>query len=169
MDACDHMMESVDLKKGLIGYKTEESIANAIPFHFSTRIIGYVVVLMILIGIMITLMLSRTDVETTVLRTPGVMFQTQPDGRLSNLYNYKVINKTNADFPVTFSLDGMDGEIKMVGNLDTVYRQNSLEGAMFVILDKSSLDGLKTSVKINVKHGDKLLETVKTNFMGPAN
>lgn len=169
MDACDHMMESVNLKTGLIGYKSEESIASGIKFHFTTRILAYVVVLFILIGIITALLVGRSDVESTILRTPGVMYQNQPDGRISNLYNYKVINKTNDDFPVTFKVEEIPAEIRMVGTLDTVYKQEVLEGAMFVVLDKDHLDGLKTTIRIGVYHNDKLLETVKTNFMGPAN
>lgn len=168
MDACDHMMESVNLKKGLIGYKTEESIASSVPFKVTTRIAGYIVVLVILVGIITTLLIGRSDVETTILRTPGVMFQQQEDGRISNLYNYKVINKTNEDFAVTFELEEIEGEIRKVGTIDSVYRQEVLEGAMFVVLDKESLDGVKTKIKIGVYNEGRKLETVKTNFMGPA-
>ena len=168
MDACDHMMESVNLKQGLIGYKTEESIASSIPFRITTRIGGYIVVLTILVGIITTLLIGRSDVETTILRTPGVMFQKQEDGRISNLYNYKVINKTNEDFTVSFQLEGIDGEIRKVGTLDSVYKQEVLEGAMFVVLDKEELEGVKTKIKIGVYNEEQKLETVKTNFMGPA-
>ena len=169
MDACDFMMESVDLKKGLIGYKTEESIANGVPFKISARIMGYMVVLTVLTGIFISLMLGRSEVETTILRTPGVLYQTREDGRISNLYNYKVINKTNTDFTVTFKLENVEGEIKHVGNLKSVKSQEVLEGVMFIVLDKEALDGVKTNIKIGIYNEERSLETVKTNFMGPAN
>jgi cytochrome c oxidase accessory protein FixG len=169
MDACDYMMASVNLKQGLIGYKTEESIANDVPFKLTSRVIGYIVVLTILFGVITTLLLSRSDVETTILRVPGVMYQTQADGRLSNLYNYKVINKTNKDFAVHFELISPKGEIKRVGTLDQVNKQEVLEGAMFVVIDKRDLNGLKTNIQIGIYQGDELLETVKTNFMGAAN
>lgn len=169
MDACDHMMESVNLKTGLIGYKSEESIAEGIKFHISTRIIAYTAVLAILVSIIIALLWGRTDVETTILRTPGVMYQQREDGRISNLYNYKVINKTNADFPVDFKLENIEGEIEMIGSLDTVHSQSILEGAMFVILDKSDVKGVKTRVELGIYNGEDKLETTKTNFMGPAN
>ena len=97
------------------------------------------------------------------------MYQTQEDGRLSNLYNFKVINKTNDDFPVQFKMIEPAGEIKKVGNLDMVNKQEVLEGAMFVILEKGDLDGVKTPIKVGIYDGEELLETVKTNFMGPAN
>ncbi|NQV52822.1 MAG: cytochrome c oxidase accessory protein CcoG [Flavobacteriales bacterium] len=167
MDACDHMMESVHLKAGLIGYKSEESIANGIKFHMTTRIIGYIAVLTVLVMIFIALLLGRTDVETSILRTPGVMYQTQEDGRISNLYNYKVINKTNLDFPVAFKLEEIEGDVQMIGTMDTVHSQAVLEGAMFIILERQALEGIKTHLKIGIYNADKKLETAKTNFMGP--
>ena len=168
MDACDHMMEAVDLKKGLIGYKTEESIANRVPFSFTTRVKGYTAVLSILIIALTALLMSRSAVETSILRTPGVMFQKQVDGRYSNLYNYKVINKTNDSFRVHFEIEEMEGEIKMIGDLDMVAPQGVFEGAMFIIFDKEELDGLKTKLNVGVYEGDKRIEVVSTNFMGPA-
>ena len=38
---------------------------------------------------------------------------------------------------------------------------------MFIILDKSQLDGMKTKLEVGVYEGDKRIETVKTNFLGP--
>lgn len=170
MDACDHMMESVNLKTGLIGYKTENSIANGVPFRFTTRVIGYTTVLSILLAVITFLLVSRSQVETTILRTTGMMYQTQDDGRLSNLYNFKVINKSNDAFPVEFKLEGIEGEIQMIGNPNpTVEEQGIAEGVMFVLMEKESLDGVKTKIKIGVYEGDRRIETVKTSFMGPAN
>lgn len=168
IDACNHMMEAVNLPKDLIGYKSEESIAKRVPFKFSTRAKGYTAVLSVLVLVLVGLLLSRATVETTILRTPGVLFQKRDDGRYSNLYNYKVVNKTNRAFPVTFQLEGITGEIQMVGTLDTVHDQGILEGAMFIILDKAELDGVKTKVDIGVYEGEKRIEVVGTNFMGPA-
>ncbi len=168
MDACDFMMESVDLKKGLIGYKSEEGITKGVPFKLTTRIIGYLLVLIILVGIITTLLLSRTDVEATILRTSGMMYQKLEEDKVSNLYNFKVINKTNEGFDVRFSLEEKDGQIQMVGDLTRIEPQGVFEGAMFVILEKEMLAGVKTNIKIGVYDDDKLIETVKTNFMGPA-
>lgn len=169
MDACDFMMESVNLKQGLIGYKSEESIASGVQFAFTARIKGYTAVLAVLLLVITTLMISRSDVETSILRTPGIMYQKMEDGRYSNLYNFKVINKTNEAFPITMKLEEPAGEIKLVGEADrTVEKQGVMEGAMFIILDKSQLEGIKTSLKIGVYEGDEKVETVKTNFVGPA-
>ncbi len=168
MDACDHMMDAVGLKRGLIGYKSEASISEGKKFRFSPRIIGYSAVLVVLLGVITALMLSRSDVETSILRTAGVMYQTQEDGRLSNLYNVKVINKTNNEFPVSLKLENAVGEIKLVGDGLKIEKQGVAESVMFIIVDRDQLEGMKTELKIGVYDGEKKIETVTTNFLGPA-
>ena len=169
MDACDYMMESVNLKKGLIGYKTEASIAEKKPFGFNARIIGYTAVLSVLLVVIITLLVSRSDVETTILRTPGMLFQDRGEGQISNLYNFKIINKTNRDFPVSFKLENLEGTIEFVGQDPKIEQQGVAEGALFVVVNTDHLDGIKTKVEIGVYDNEKRIETVKTNFVGPAN
>ena len=47
--------------------------------------------------VLVVLLVGRNDFETTILRTPGMIFQERADGSYTNLYNYKIINKTNED------------------------------------------------------------------------
>ncbi len=51
----------------------------------------------------------RTDTETTILRTPGMLFQTREDGRISNLYAIKTVNKTPNDLPLRLELMNVEG------------------------------------------------------------
>jgi cytochrome c oxidase accessory protein FixG len=169
IDACDHMMDSVGLDKGLIRYASEDGIAKKQKLRFTTRIALYSALLTILLtglGIGIAL---RSDTETTILRTPGMLFQKQPDGRISNLYNYKIVNKTTEDFPVQLKLENIKGEIRLVGDQRNLEAKNQAisEGEFFVITDPSEVTQRKTKIKIGVYSGDKKIETVKTTFMGP--
>lgn len=169
IDACDFMMDSVGLKRGLIGYQSEAGIAEKRPFTLTTRIKGYMAVLTVLLTVIVSLLVSRSDVETTILRTPGMLFQERGDGHISNLYNFKIINKTNNELPLTFKLENIDGEIQYVGNkAPTVQMQGVSEGALFVIVTPDVLTGIKTELKIGVYENGEKIETVKTNFVGPA-
>lgn len=169
IDACNNVMEKVGLEKDLIRYDSEEGVASGSSFEFTTRMKAYVGVLLVLLTVMVGLLLSRTDVETTLLRTPGILYQTQDDGRLSNLYNVKVINKTNDRFPVEFKVLNRDAEIKLVGEGISFNEEGVAEGALFVIMDKKELDGIKTDLEIGVYSAGEMIEVVETNFMGPAN
>jgi cytochrome c oxidase accessory protein FixG len=168
IDACDHMMESVGLPKGLIRYDSEKGIADKQKLKITGRMVAYSAVLLVLLGILVTLLLSRTDVETTVMRTPGMLFQEQPENRISNLYNIKLINKTREELPVTLKLEDVNGKIQMVGR-DTinVHKENEASGEFFIIMNKDSIVARKTKLKVGVYSGDKLIEIVETNFLGP--
>lgn len=166
IDACDHMMESVGYPKGLIRFASENSIAKKEKLKFTGRIAAYTTVLVLLSGILVLLLATRKDVDATVLRTPGMLFQKQENGMISNLYNIRLINKTINDIPVTLKVED-GGEIKMIGKDIIVKKESKAESEFFIILPESSLEGRKTNLSIGVYSGDKKIETVKTSFLGP--
>jgi len=167
IDACDHMMVGVGLPTGLIRYASEEEIAEKKPFRFTIRLKAYSAVLAAVIGVLITLIVLRTDTETTLLRTPGMLFQTRPDGRISNLYAIKTVNKTPYDMPIRLELMNVTGEITVVGRSMDLKGGALGQGELFIILPKDQLQGMKTKLVIGVFSGDRLLEKVRTSFVGP--
>lgn len=167
IDACDHMMDSVSLPRGLIRYASEDEVAEGKPFHFNARLKAYTAVLVVLVGVLVTLIAIRSDTETTILRTPGMLFQTRPDGRISNLYAIKTVNKTPNDMPLHLEVLGREGEVELIGRAMDLKGGELAKGEAFIILPESSLDGTKTTVTIGVYSGDQLLEKVKTSFVGP--
>lgn len=170
IDACDTMMTSVNQPTGLIRYASEENIAEGKPFKFNTRLIAYSIVLTGLLTLLVTLLVTRSDVETTILRTPGILYQKNDDGTISNLYNYKIVNKTNNDFQLQLELETNNGYIKFVGDSNiTISKMAVSEGAMFVNLPREELNGIKTKISIKVLQDGKEIEEVTTNFMGPNN
>ncbi len=168
IDSCDDIMEKVNLPRGLIRYASEAGIAEGKEKHWTTRNIAYTVVLFLLTGAMVTLLALRTDVETSILRTPGMMYQEQENNQVSNLYNIKIINKTNEGLPIRLELLSEVGELRMVGKDNLfVERQGVAQGAIFLVFDRNDLHQMSTKVIVGVYSGDELLETVKTSFLGP--
>ena len=161
-------MESVNLPKGLIRYASEDEIEKKAPFVFTARMKGYTALLVILIGIFIGLLFLRNDVQATVLRLPGQLFEHKGD-KISNVYTYKIINKTTKDYTdVHFEILEPKGTIKNVGNSDLILKREGVsQGTLFIEINQALLDGDKTKVKIGVYNGNKLLETTTTNFLGP--
>jgi len=169
IDACDHMMRGVGLPTGLIRFASEDEITEKKPFGLTARMKAYTAVLGVLIGVLATLIVLRTDTETTMLRTPGMLFQTQADGRISNLYTMKTMNKTPHDLPIRLELMNVQGEIKIIGKAMDLKAGELGQGELFIILANDQLEGMKTKLVIGVYSGDKLLEKVKTSFVGPIN
>ncbi|CAN1491164.1 NapH Polyferredoxin [Flavobacteriaceae bacterium] len=168
IDECDSMMESVGLPKGLIRYASEDEIEKNSKFKFTTRMKGYTSVLLILIGVLIGLLFLRTDIEATILRLPGQLFQHKGDN-ISNIYTFKIINKTNNDFnDIHFKLVGIKGTLKVVGEQDLkVPRQGMNEGTLFIEISHFLLESDKTKIKIDVYDGNKKIESSTTNFLSP--
>jgi polyferredoxin len=102
IDACDEVMDKIDKPRGLIRYASFNNIENKTPFTFTNRIIAYSVVLVLLIGVFTFALLGRSEIETTILRTPGTLFQETQDGNIVNIYNIQLANKTTNE--LTFEL-----------------------------------------------------------------
>jgi cytochrome c oxidase accessory protein FixG len=168
IDECDSIMKSVGLPKGLIRYASEDEIEKKEPFKFTTRMKGYTVVLSILVTLFIGLLFLRNDVEATILRLPGQLYQHKGD-KISNVFTFKIVNKTVKDYPnVHFELINQKGEIKMVGNKTFfVQKQGMSEGTMFIEINAFILNSDNTKLKIGVYNGTELLETTKTSFLSP--
>lgn len=168
IDECDTIMESVGLPKGLIRYASEDEIEKKAPFKFTARMKGYTAILTILVGMLIGLLFLRTEVEATILRLPGQLFQHKGEN-ISNVYTFKIINKTNNDFnDIHFKLADIKGTLKVVGKQNfKVVKQGMIAGTLFVEINQYVLESDKTKLKIEVYDGDKKIETSRTNFLSP--
>ncbi len=167
IDACDHMMESVGFKKGLIRYASENGIANHEKLHYTRRMKMYTGLLIVLVGLLTTLLLSQKDVKATVMRTPGLLFQEKGTDSISNLYNIKVVNKTMNDIPLTVKLENENGTVQLIGNTIHVKKEGQGAGSFFIILPKQTIKQRKTVLHVGLYEGDKKITVVKTNFLGP--
>lgn len=168
IDECDAIMEKVNLPKGLIRYASEDEITKKAKFEFTPRMKGYTAVMFILTGIFIGLLFLRNDVEATILRLPGQLFEHKGEN-ISNVFTYKIVNKTNENFgDIHFKLLNPKGEIKTVGKESfTITKGGMSQGTLFVEINPALLDGDKTEIEIGVYNGEILIETERTNFLGP--
>jgi cytochrome c oxidase accessory protein FixG len=169
IDACNFMMKSVGLPQGLIRYDSENGIANKQSWKFTPRIVAYTVVLCVLIGVLVTLLATRRDVDATIMRTPGMLFQRQDSGQVSNLYNIKLINKTHRNIPVRIELENTRGSVRMVGKALEVPGASETESTFFIFLPLSGVSERKTKLTLGIYAGEEKIEMVHTTFLGPLN
>ena len=162
-------MDSVNRPRGLIRFASMEGIKNKTKFIFTPRVIGYTIVLLVLLSTITFLFANRSNVDINVLRTPGMLYQNQPDNKVSNMYNLKISNKTFEEMPLEIRLDDANGEIKLIGNELKLKPLEIYESKFLIILPKDKIKLLNTPMKVNVYSGDKLIETLNTTFLGPQN
>ncbi|SHK36275.1 cytochrome c oxidase accessory protein FixG [Maribacter aquivivus] len=169
IDECDTIMEKVDLPKGLIRYASEDEITKKEKFKFTPRLKGYTAVLVILTGVLIGMMFLRNDLEANILRLPGQLYEHKEGNIISNVFTYKLLNKTTKPVEnVHFELISPKGEIKLVrtDNFD-VQPEALAEGTLFIEINASALSGDKNNLKIGVYSNNKLIETTTARFLAP--
>lgn len=167
IDACDEVMDKVSRPRGLIRYDSHNGIVEKRRKIFTPRVIAYSFFLTLLLGLNIAFLGGRAEVEVIILRTPGLLFQKVDEQKVSNLYNYEIINKTTKDLPVEFRLLNSGGEIKLVGKSPVAKAGEVAKGTMFIIMDKTMLKGRKNDMHIEIISAGKQVDEVKTNFFGP--
>jgi cytochrome c oxidase accessory protein FixG len=167
IDACNHMMENVGLKKGLIRFTSENNIEKGEKQRYTTRMKMYTVLLAALLVLLGYMIFSLKDVKATVIRTPGMLFQEMGKDSVSNLYNIKVINKTMKPIPLTIKLESGNGTVKLVGDVIDVKKEGQGAGAFFVILSNQSIKERKTILTLGLYEGNRKISEVTTNFLGP--
>ena len=170
IDECDHIMESINLPKGLIRYASEDNIEKKKTFKFTPRLKGYTAVLVILIGILTGLLLLRNEVEAKVLKLPGQTYQLKENQIISNVYTYKLINKTTDTInDVKFKLRKYKGVIKPVSTAETfeIPAQGLVEGTLFIEINKSELTDDTIKILIEVYSDNQIIETTTVSFSGP--
>jgi len=171
IDACDEVMTKVRRPKGLIRYASINNIKESRKFKFTTRIAAYTAVLLLLISSLGFLLATRVDVEATVLRVPGTLYQEMENGKISNLYNIQFINKTFEPVTLELKLKGLpEAVIRKVGSEKVEIPPNDrAESVYFIDIPKSMIEKAKTEVSILLIRQDQVIDEIKTSFYGPAN
>jgi cytochrome c oxidase accessory protein FixG len=167
IDECDHVMDKISKPRGLIRYASLNEIERNAKFRFTPRMILYTVILLGLLGLLSYLLSVRTEYSIAILRTPGMLFQEQPNGLISNLYDLNIVNKTFIETPIFLKLENIDGELKIIGNDIILKPQEIIDGKFLVLIEKSSLKKMNTPLEIGVYSGKQLLKTIQTSFLGP--
>ncbi|MBN2668508.1 MAG: cytochrome c oxidase accessory protein CcoG [Bacteroidales bacterium] len=169
IDACDQVMEKVSKPKGLIRFDSIEGIEKGHKSIWNTRNRAYSVVLAILLGFFIYTLFTRPDVETSILRVPGTLYQVSEDGQVSNVYNLKIVNKTHDKMNLHVKLVTPNGKIKQaIEKPIELGIHERAERVYIVEFPKSSLSHGKNSIEFGI-YNDKgeLIENVGVGFLAP--
>ncbi|MDO4224793.1 MAG: cytochrome c oxidase accessory protein CcoG [Bergeyella zoohelcum] len=169
IDACDEVMERVGLPKGLIRYATEDEIEQERPFKFTNRMKAYSLVLTLLVGFLGFLLYNRGSMEAKFIKPAGSTFFVK-EGRITNIYNYTFLNKTNEDKKVTIKvISPANGEITFSGtDKITLKKDQIMKGTISVSFPEKEIKLSKQNVTIGVyDEKGELLDSFETYFEGP--
>ncbi|HXD78575.1 MAG TPA: cytochrome c oxidase accessory protein CcoG [Puia sp.] len=167
IDACNFMMKKTGRAPDLIRYASENGISSHEPLRYTLRMKLYTGLLTVLIVLVSLLLLSRKEVDATVMRTPGMLFQERNADSISNLYTIKVANKTIREVPLQLRLEDRDGSIELIGGRIVIRREDEGAGNFFVILPRKNLQERKTRIRLGLYEGQNKIDDIATTFLGP--
>ena len=168
IDACDMVMEKIDRPLRLIGFKSEDEIKNKNSFHLSKRIYAYTGVLVLLIGVLTYLLISRADIKTTILRANGTLYQMRDeDQTVSNLYNAELINKTSKGIKFNIVSDNPNASIQYIQNQDSIGYGGVAKLTFFVVLPQAEIKTYKTQIGFKLMSNGNILDEFETTFIAP--
>lgn len=169
IDACDEVMEKIHKPINLIGYYSENMVHNRQKPSFNLRMKGYSSVITVLVIVLGYFIFSRTDMDLTVMRGAGMLYQEQPNGYISNIYNADIINKANKSRTVTLKAEDPEIRIKYIQAPGIVAKGGDVKTTFFILIPAKKLSALKTDVRLQLLSGGKIIQTVTTTFVGPLN
>jgi cytochrome c oxidase accessory protein FixG len=167
IDACDSIMDKVKLPKGLIRYASLNSIKDKSKFKVTPRIIGYSIVLTLLLTVFIILASLRTEIDSTIFRAPGKVYQEQADNKISNLYMIKLVNNTYKNVPIQIKINNPDAELKIIGKDISLPELSVSETEFLILFPKDKIKTTLIPLTIQVLTEGKVINEIKTTFLGP--
>lgn len=170
IDACDAIMDRIKRPRGLIRFASHDNIEKGERQRFTPRMLAYSVVLTALVTLFLVLVYTRSDVETAFLRAPGSLYQQATDGRISNLYTLKIVNKTLKDIPIELKLINSRASLKVMGFGGLMVPAAKVaQTSVLIEIERDALSGPGTKLQVGIFHKTtgKLLERVHTVFAGP--
>jgi cytochrome c oxidase accessory protein FixG len=127
VDACNDVMDRVDLPRGLIRYDTlnnYEARKAGKPVEklklVRPRAIYYALILATVGALMLYALASRPELELHAMHARNPLYVRLSDGSIRNTYTVKILNKTRQDRAFSLSVAGMPvKEIRVLAATDT--------------------------------------------------
>jgi len=169
IDECDHIMESIKKPKGLIRYASDASIKTGIAFKFSKKAKAYSIVLLLLLGLLTSLVVTRKDFYISISRSGGSsLYHMMDDDKIGNLYSLEIQNKTNKEFPLEFQIIEGNGNLKIISTSRILNKQDTYKSSFLITMDEADVERLKTNFEVGVFTNGKLIDKTDVTFIGPS-
>ncbi|HEY6926173.1 MAG TPA: cytochrome c oxidase accessory protein CcoG, partial [Steroidobacteraceae bacterium] len=94
IDACDSIMDKMQYPRGLIRYTTEHALNHKTTRILRPRVVMYACLLGVLITAFGIALELREPVALDVIRDRNALYRMLDDGRVENVYDLKIMNKT---------------------------------------------------------------------------
>ncbi|MEO6520828.1 MAG: cytochrome c oxidase accessory protein CcoG [Mucilaginibacter sp.] len=169
IDACDFVMTKIHKPTNLIGFFSEDMIKEKRRQVLTPRMYGYAGIIVVLLGVLTYFVFQRGDVDVSIMRSAGMLYQERKGGYVSNIYNADLINKTDQLQDIRLLSDDPAVKIEYIQKLGVLGKESSAKAVFFVLIPAVNIHAAKTEIRIRVMRKNQVLNTIKTTFIGPIN
>ncbi|KAF1053221.1 MAG: hypothetical protein GAK43_01508 [Stenotrophomonas maltophilia] len=93
VDACDSVMDKMGYARGLVRYTSERALQGGRTHLLRPRLVGYAIALLLMFAAFGWALQARPLISLDIARDRG-LFRENAEGQIENVYNLKLINKT---------------------------------------------------------------------------
>ncbi|MFC4272881.1 cytochrome c oxidase accessory protein CcoG [Sneathiella chungangensis] len=182
IDACNDVMDKIDLPRGLIGYDTHAGQFDSNPDRklkirfIRPRTVAYGLILALVGSIMLFALLNRSVLDVNVIRDRNPLFVTLSDGSIRNGYTVKILNKIHETRQFRIDVEGLKGIkawLETAAPEDktmtvTVPADALSSYKLFVSAPSDNLLGKSSDIEVivtDLQNGER--EVQETSFKGP--
>ena len=126
--------------------------------------------LILIVTALVMMLATREEVDITILRTQGMVYQQLPNGYIGNLYSARMFNKTHKDMAVELSIATGEGVLEILGKQPTIEKESY---AVITFLVKKKADQIrkrKNDIHLTLlANGKKLSNKVQIYYQQPVN
>jgi len=106
IDACDSIMDKMQYPRGLIRYSTQHAVEHKPTHILRPRVVLYCALLSLVITGWAVALWLREPVALDAIRDRNALYRMLDDGRVENVYDIKIINKSEKPHRFRVSVSG---------------------------------------------------------------
>jgi cytochrome c oxidase accessory protein FixG len=106
IDACDSVMDKMQYARGLIRYTTRNALEHRPTRVLRPRVLVYGALLAMLVAAFSVAIALRSPVALDVIRDRNALYRLLDDGRVENVYDVKILNKSEQDHRFEIRVSG---------------------------------------------------------------
>jgi len=168
IDSCNSVMEKIGQPLNLIRYASHNNISKGERMRFTPRLAIYSTILTALLTLLVILFINKTPVEANLFRTPGTWYQELPTGEINNIYNLRLINKSNRGMKLTLKLiEPPEGTLLVAGNEINIKPGEHGRSSVIITLPREVANKSPLNLEVLVLNEGEITDRIKTKFIGP--
>jgi polyferredoxin len=102
-------MDKMSYPRGLISYTSEHQLQGGKTKWLRPRMIGYVLVLCVMVGLFSYRVTTRVPLELTVIRDRNELYLTTMEGKIENIYTLSLVNMEQSMHEFEILISGIEG------------------------------------------------------------